>query len=68
MAKPYTTTQGDTFDSIAFKLWGEETLLDDLAAANPEHVDVLIFPASVVLAVPDVVVEPKKTELPPWIV
>ena len=66
MADPYVTTQGDTWDAIAFKLLGDETLLDELVAANPEHVNVLIFPASVVLSVPDVTVPDKKMELPPW--
>lgn len=67
MPDTYTTTQGDTWDSIAFKLWGHETLLAELVAANPEHVDVLVFPASVVLAVPKVAVPQQKLEFPPWI-
>lgn len=66
MAEPYTTTQGDTWDAISFKLWGSDTLLHHLTAANPEHLDVLVFPAGVVLAVPDLVIPPTTMELPPW--
>ena len=66
MAKPYTTIQGDTWDAIAFKLWGIEALFHHLVKANPDHLDVLIFPASVVLAVPDIEIPTQTLELPPW--
>ena len=45
----YTTTQGDTWDGIAFRLWGREHLMSALMRANPDHADVLMFPAGVVL-------------------
>lgn len=65
----YTTIQGDTWDGIAFRLWGREHLMDALLQANPDHADVLFFPAGLTLAVPDVdldaTIQPV-TELPPW--
>ncbi len=61
----YTTRQGDTWDSVAFRLWGEERLFDQLMRANPAHLDVLVFAAGVVLAVPTVQI-PQTLELPPW--
>ena len=65
----YTTIQGDTWDGIAFRLWGREHLMSALLQANPDHADTLIFPAGVSLAVPDVdlstTIQPM-TELPPW--
>ncbi len=65
----YTTIQGDTWDGIAFRLWGREHLMNALLQANPDHADTLIFPAGVSLAVPDVdlstTIQPM-TELPPW--
>lgn len=66
MSRIYRSVQGDTFDMIAWKLWKNEHLCHELMAANPEHMDVLLFPAGVELAVPDVEIEPKKAELPPW--
>lgn len=62
----YRTIQGDAWDSVAFRLWGQERLAHHLMAANPEHLDVVIFPAGVELAVPDIVVQPETPELPPW--
>lgn len=62
----YRTIQGDAWDTVAFRLWGRERLAHHLMAANPEHLDVVIFPAGVELAVPDIVVEPETPELPPW--
>lgn len=69
MVSVYTTTQGDTWDGIAFRLWGRERLMHLLVQANPDHADTLIFPAGVTLAVPEV--DPSATiqpvsELPPW--
>ena len=62
----YITTQGDCFDSIAFTLWGQEALMHLLIAANPEYLDVIVFPAGVSLVVPAVTPPPKKQGLPPW--
>lgn len=66
MSQHYRTTQGDAWDSIAYKLWGEERLAHKLMQANAEHMDVLIFPAGVELRVPVVTKPQKKMELPPW--
>lgn len=67
MARSYVTIQGDTWDSIAFRLWGVEHRMDRLYAANPDHADVLVFSAGVTLVLPNT---PEKTtlkmELPPW--
>ena len=53
MAAEYVTRQGDCWDSIAYRLWDDERLMDKLIAANIEHADVLEFPADVRLTVPD---------------
>ncbi len=69
MGSFYTTIQGDTWDGIAFHLWGREHLMTALMDANPDHADALIFPAGVTLTVPDVdlsaTIQPV-SELPPW--
>lgn len=53
MATEYITQQGDCWDAIALRLWGDEHLMDRLIAANIEHMDMLEFPAGVRLNVPD---------------
>ena len=68
MARSYTTIQSDTWDSIAYRLWGEERHLHLLRDANADHADTLIFPAGVTLNLPDTPgIAVKTTELPPWI-
>lgn len=53
MASVYTTIQGDTWDSIAYKLWGLEECATDLMEANYRHLDILVFSSGTVLNVPD---------------
>lgn len=68
MARSTTTIQSDTWDSIAYRLWGEERHLNLLRDANPEHADTLIFPAGVVLNLPDTPARPERVKgMPPWI-
>lgn len=66
MPKTYTTISGDMWDSIAFKALGSEKYMDQLMAANLEHRKVTIFPAGVILVVPDIEKAAKLTGLPPW--
>lgn len=53
MAAVYTTVQGDTWDSIAYKLWGLEECATDLMEANYRYLDILVFSSGTVLNVPD---------------
>ena len=66
MATSYQTIQGDTWDGIAYKLWGKEELMRLLIQANPDYTDRLIFPAGIVLAVPEVRTTSIPSNLPPW--
>ena len=67
MATEYVTVQGDRWDAIACRLWGDERLMDRLVAANPDCMDMLVFPAGVSLRVPDgVSAKDMQMELPPW--
>ena len=67
MATEYITQQGDCWDAIALRLWGDEHLMDRLIAANIEHMDMLEFPAGVRLNVPGGIKKPEiNMELPPW--
>lgn len=61
----YRTIQGDTWDGIAYKLYGDETFMSNLLAANSSYVETVVFGAGVLLKVP-VVVEKVVSDLPPW--
>jgi Phage Tail Protein X. len=64
----YTTSQGDQWDMIAYKMYpnvGKEYLMSTLLAANQEHLQTVIFPANVVLQIPDVAL-PGVENMPPW--
>lgn len=66
-AKTYVTLQGDAWDAIAYRLWGEERFFMELVKANPEHLDVIVFEAGVRLIVPPMPERIVTTEQPPWV-
>ena len=66
-ANIYITLQGDAWDAIAYRLWGEECLFMALVEANPEHLDVIVFEAGVRLVIPPRPERLITTELPPWV-
>lgn len=45
MAEKYITEQGDTWDLIAYKLYGEERYMKNLIEANWPLLDILVFSA-----------------------
>ncbi len=61
----YKTTQGDTWDLISFRVYGSESFMDKLIKANPDHQDIVIFPAGIELITP-VVDSQQSVNLPPW--
>lgn len=61
----YTTRAGDTWDIIAYRLYGDEFRMTDLQKANPDYLNVVVFDAGVVLTVP-AVETPVVSTLPPW--
>lgn len=65
MSGTYTTKQGDMWDSICYKALGDERYMDALMALNLANKDTFIFPAGVVLTLPDVETKVLDT-LPPW--
>lgn len=65
----YTTLQGDSWDSICYRLYGEERLAHRLLQANPAYMDVLIFAAGLVLelsSAAEMQLPSRAQELPPW--
>ncbi len=61
----YTTTQGDTWDSIAYELFGIESRMLNLMQANPDHLNTVIFGAGIELQIPSLPDE-VQSDLPPW--
>lgn len=63
--KQYSTKANDTFDKIAFDLYGDEKIASYLIEANPEYSDTLIFGEGILLNLPKL--EQKETStLPQW--
>lgn len=50
----YKTILGDTWDSIALKVYGAEKLFPLLMEANPNEIGTMIFSADIVLNIPPV--------------
>lgn len=63
--KTYMTVQGDTWDLISYKLFGDEKYMRYLIEANWDYADVLVFSSGTVLTVPDLPNEPEE-DLPFW--
>ncbi len=49
----YTTIQGDTWDSIAYKTVGSEYAMVEIMKANKEYLGTLIFNGGVELDIPE---------------
>lgn len=66
MNKQYTTIQGDQWDYIAYKVYGDEKQgVNLLLNANQQYNDIVVFPAGITLEVPPL--ERKAdNKLPPW--
>ncbi|TDL50951.1 LysM domain-containing protein [Paenibacillus dendritiformis] len=61
----YTTIQGDTWDGIAYKVYGTESQMAELMRANPAHISTVIFSAGVTLIIPPMPAN-VSDGLPPW--
>ena len=64
--KTYTTVQGDTFDLIAYKIFGSNNYLDLLMEANEDKLNIFVFSAGEVLNIPEVDEANTIKNLPPW--
>ena len=65
MIKTYTTISGDMWDKIAADQMGSVLHMDKLLKANASHAATFVFPAGVVLTIPELE-EEENMELPPW--
>lgn len=62
----YLTSDGDTFDILAFVFYDDPLLSNVIIDANPDYADVLIFDESVELKIPEISTVSVPTTLPPW--
>lgn len=65
MLNTYTTTQGDMWDNISYKVYGSEAGMNTLLDANKQYADIVVFPANIMLKVPEYTA-PETSNLPPW--
>ena len=65
MSNTYTTVQGDMWDAISYRVYGTSDYADRLMWANRQYLDYFLFPAGVVLILPEIEA-PVSTSLPPW--
>lgn len=65
MLDTYRTISGDMWDKIAHEEMGSSYYVDKLMKANPEYLDYYVFPAGIVLTIPEVEEETAE-ELPLW--
>jgi hypothetical protein len=67
--KVYTTIQGQTWDQIAYEVYGNEYMCDKIMDLNREKLDIFIFPAGVKLILPDeesIVRQSVPNDYPTW--
>ena len=68
--KVYRTVSGDTWDLIAYKVYGNEKYFHRLIRHNLNLIDVSIFPADIPVIIPDFIKELEQeiqeSKLPPW--
>jgi len=62
----YTTTQGDMWDMIALRVYGDENLMHKLVEANPDHRHTVVFPANIALDIPEAEVISASIASPAW--
>lgn len=54
MSRTYITISGQTWDQIAYEVYGNEYFCDKLMDENRDMLNYFIFPDGIVLKVPDV--------------
>lgn len=65
MAGTYETVQGDTWDKIAYRVYGDEEYAGYLMENNRLLLEYLVFPGGVTLAIPELTDEADE-DLPIW--
>lgn len=58
--------QGDTFDKIAYRVYGTGNVTTEIMNANLEHIGVGVFGAGVEIVIPEIDTSEKFAK-PPWV-
>lgn len=66
MAGTYTTMQGDAWDAIAHRVYGNVSYTGYLMENNHPHLDTFRFDAGVVLQTPDLPADNSVDNVPIW--
>ena len=53
MKKTYTTINGQTWDQIAYEVYGDEHYCDRIMDANRDKLEFFVFPSGIVLNLPE---------------
>lgn len=65
--KIYTTVLGDTWDSIAYRLFGDSKAYNSLLELNQEYSNIVIFSAGIKIKYQDkILVKTYEENVPPW--
>lgn len=64
--KEVLTVKGDTFDSLALQMYGDERRSSDVILFNPEYADVLTFDSGITIRLPIINDKTNTDTLPPW--
>jgi len=66
METTYTTKQGDAWDMIAFRVYGDVKYTGWLMQNNFPHLDVFVFGAGVILQTPELPESEQLANMPIW--
>lgn len=64
--RTYKTISGDSWDMIAYKVYGNCKYIDKLMEANINLIENFVFSANVTINCPEISVEAQTNTLPPW--
>ncbi len=65
--KVYRTVSGDTWDLIAYKVYGNENMFHKLIRANLFLIDISVFSPNIPIIIPEIETnETNYSKLPPW--
>lgn len=63
--KKYTTILGDTWDSIAYKIYGDSKAYNTLLELNQEYIDIIVFDAGKIINYKEENTT-YEADVPPW--
>ena len=66
MTGKYLTKLNDTFDLIAYEIYGECRYTGEILKANPEKLETFIFSAGEEINLPEIEVKAATSKLPSW--